>query len=119
MQNSKESLEILIKNGASLDVISRDGLTPLMFAAANNNVDIMKILLRVNPKLDLDESCNNTYNALLFAAKSGFKEAVEFLILHGADINYEDEKGNTALMLAASKGQKEVVDFLTKKGAKK
>ena len=119
LKNSKDSLEVLIKNGASLDVKSKDGVTPLIFAAANNGVEVMKYLLEVNPKLDLDASADSTYNALLFAALNGAKEAVEFLISKGADIEYETKSGKTALMLATSKNKKEIVEILKKNGAKK
>ena len=119
LKNSKDSLEVLIKNRASLDVKSKDGVTPLIFAAANNGVEVMKYLLEVNPKLDLDASADSTYNALLFAALNGAKEAVEFLISKGADIEYETKSGKTALMLATSKNKKEIVEILKKNGAKK
>ena len=79
----------------------------------------MKYLLAVNPKLDIDVSSNSTYNALLYAASSGSKEAVEFLLSKGADIGYEDKNGKTALMIAMSKSKKDVVEILKKNGAKK
>ncbi len=116
-KNSKEVLEILIANGADLNDVSKDGVTPLMFAAATNSVDVMEILLRENPELDLDASARTTDNALLFAAEVGAKEAVEFLVLNGADIEYENKYGKTALMIAKAKNKREVVNFLIEQGA--
>jgi ankyrin repeat protein len=55
----------------------------------------------------------------LYAAGTGSKNAVEFLISKGADIEYENGSGKTALMLAVSKNKKEVIDVLKKHGAKR
>ncbi len=115
-RNSKDVLDILIKNNVDLNVADFNGLTPMIYAAANNAVDCMKLLLKSNPKIDLDQSSNNTYNALLFAAARGSKEAVEFLVLKGADIEYTDKNGKTALMIAKAKNKNEVVKYLESKG---
>lgn len=66
----------------------------------------MKYLLEVNPKLDLDASADSTYNALLFAALNGAKEAVRVFNIKRSRYRIRNEKCMTALMLATSKNKR-------------
>jgi ankyrin repeat protein len=44
-------------------------------------------------------------------------EAATLLLEHGANLNVQDERGNTALMHAADLGEEEMVAFLVARGA--
>ena len=54
-----------------------NGITPLMYAARYNNVEMLKELLNNGADLSLKDSRGNT--ALKFAELSNAKEAIEFL----------------------------------------
>jgi len=58
---------------------------------------------------------NGTY--LSNACKSENEIIVKFLVEHGADINKEDEKGETQIFYACSKGNEKIVKYLVKHGA--
>ncbi|CAB4022038.1 ankyrin [Paramuricea clavata] len=67
--------------------------TPLMVAASNNNVEIIKEL--VSHGADVNQA---TFTSpLLLAAKFKCCEALEQLLSYNPDINYVDEGGNSAL----------------------
>jgi ankyrin repeat protein len=86
-----------------------------------------KVVLRVGDHLEIlkIESSRPAVNtndsdgvtALIDASFEGHKQAVELLILEGADLNARDKMGDTALMNAALKGHIEIVNFLISKGA--
>jgi hypothetical protein len=46
------------------------------------------------------------------AAAGGYVAVVRLLVQAGADVNAEDELGQTALSLAATRGHREVVEYL-------
>jgi hypothetical protein len=54
---------------------------------------------------------------LMVAAGEGHLNAVEVMVVRGANVNARDIDGETALMYAASQGNSDVVDYLLKNGA--
>ncbi len=53
----------------------------------------------------------------MVAAQSGHMEVMEVLLDRGADVNAQNETGQTALIGAASLGDAELVNFLLDRGA--
>jgi ankyrin repeat protein len=49
------------------------------------------------------------------AALRGYKEVVEVLVAHGADVNAKNSRGRTPLDEAARRGHKDIVRLLTAK----
>ena len=76
----------------------------------------MKMLLENNPDL-LEARNENEKTPLHFAAQSGIKEIVEFLIEKGADVNANNIANETPLHYAAAMRHKEVVGLLIARGA--
>ena len=86
-----------------------------------------KVVFRVNDHFELleiessrpDVNTNDNYGstALIDASFIGLKQAVELLILEGANLDARDRLGDTALMNAALKGHIEIVELLISKGA--
>lgn len=112
------------------DLLDRpDGLgrAPLSYAAENNNVVALKALLAANVSADAVD--NRGYTALMWAAVSGFVDAVKVLLGFEAgstddasslraDINRQDNNGNSALMLAIKAKSLDAVKVLSKHGAR-
>ncbi len=84
-----------------------DGLTALMIAATNGNVDLVEVLL--DQQADANVVNKNRSTALMFAAYHGHRRIVDLLIQHGADVNALNVNGSTALMSAAWQGHGAVV----------
>jgi ankyrin repeat protein len=88
-------------------------VTPLMSAAANGNIELLKLLLKYGAKPDYPGSGEGT--ALMSA--TGHTEIFKILINHGANIQARDNYGRTVLIWAALHGTEEVVTLLCKMGA--
>ena len=76
MKGDLESVKKFIEYGTDVNEIS-NGLTPLMFAARYNKVDIIKYLLEKGAKKNTKDEKGNT--ALKYAEFSKSQEAVDYL----------------------------------------
>lgn len=82
-----------------LDLIDKQGNTPLMRSLFANNYHVVNLLLEkgANPSQKLRRS---NVTALLFAASECFADVVEPLLKAGADVSAVDSDGHNALMVA-------------------
>ena len=95
------TLGLLLAAGASFNVRSNDGGTPLMNAAFNGATDCVKLLLaRGGDALELDAQNSYGRTALHWAAWQGHSEIVQLLLLAGADPTIRNNHGRTPLDLA-------------------
>ncbi len=67
--------------------ISRHGITALSWAAYYNNTELVKILIEKGADLDLADTEN--HRPVCMAQQMGHNDAVELLVYHGADIDFE------------------------------
>lgn len=76
-----------------------------------DGVDRKEIIntLLAHPATDINAVCPQLF---FYVAKRGYKELVEKLLTHIADIDMRDDDGNTALILAAQSDYDDVVEFL-------
>lgn len=84
--------------------------TPLMIAAANDNVIAIKTLVSLGAHLDLSAEDGNT--ALHFAAANGSADAVSVLLSCGASAKELNLSRKTALQVATAMKQSSVVKLL-------
>jgi len=96
-----------------VDVRSKDGETPLMGAAAANQMALAQLLVET---FGADSSLVSPvgYSALSFAARSGHVEMVRYLLDRGASIETSQP---SALAAAALARQPKVVNLLLERGA--
>jgi ankyrin repeat protein len=91
------------------------GLTPLMDAIGENNVELVRELI----KYDVDVNAKNELGHTPFfrAIASGYDEIVLLLLANGADISEKDRYGNTVFHWATFTPNKKVIEFLLDAGA--
>ena len=122
--NKKDAtgLQILLnpKYGIDPNLILPSGQTLLHFAAENNWVEVISLLLANGANCDV---CGNEGNTpLIIATKNCEMSSVEILLRNGADANIKDHNGDTALHFASSseivklllthKAQPNVIDIM-------
>ena len=98
------------------------GTTPLIRAAANGDMEVMKLLMAKGADVNLQTSDRQTPIMAVLAGKASETQAVELIkVLHdaGADVNVialvnhrEESRGGTALHYAVRKRYKEVMKTL-------
>jgi uncharacterized protein len=109
------ALHSLLKQKVDVNAADVDGMTPLIWAAHQNDLEAVKALLAAgaNPK------ASNRYEvtALSEAANNGDSEMIEALLKAGADPNVATGEGETPLMTASRTGSTAGVKALIAKGA--
>lgn len=108
-KSNPQLFNLLIQNGADINVQTNNGYTPLMIASLNGNIDIVKTL--IDNKVDVNAKSSDQQTALVLAKNDN---VVEALINAGADINVNNTKGLTPMITANSST---MVKTLVKAGA--
>ncbi len=106
-------VKILLDQGASANETNDAGATLLALAASRSDaqgVEIAKVLLDAGA--DIDKKDTRGKNALFYAAKSGNKGVVQYLL--SKKIHYEavDSAGNNARVIAYQTGNNEIVAII-------
>lgn len=86
--------------------------TPLHYAAAENNCDLVEKLSSDNPSR-INETDDSGYTPLMFACRQGYTEVVRLLLPHTTTINARSKNHDeSALILAAAYNHRDVVELL-------
>ena len=115
---SAEQVKAAIEGGASLKDRNKDDATPLMVAAAYNQMpDVISVLVKAGA--EIEERNKNGATPLMFAALYNKNpDVVSALLDAGAKIDDQNNEGGTPLIFAAAYNQNpEVISVLLKAGA--
>jgi hypothetical protein len=107
--------DTLILNGADVNTVDMNGVSPLMYAAAFDYVVMADMLLFYNANINAADYSGNT--ALHY---SSFYENIEVskqLVKRQANIDAADADGFTPLMIAAQNGYLELLALFLENGA--
>ncbi|XP_022906707.1 ankyrin repeat domain-containing protein 17 isoform X2 [Onthophagus taurus] len=107
-----EVADFLLKAGADIDL---GASTPLMEAAQEGHLELVKYLLENNATVHAQTQTGDT--ALSYACENGHTDVADLLLQYGADLEHESEGGRTPLMKACRAGHLCTVQFLISKGA--
>ena len=105
-------VKLLLEEGADVDATDRDGHSPLYVALMARNTRVAQELVAAGAQFDPSALLRE-----LALNDVGDRDAIGFLLAHGADINQTDANGDSALHLAVSRGYRVVVKYLIKAGA--
>ncbi len=104
-------VHLLLQWGADINVVSMDrGNTPLMDAAAEGDVDLVKDLLEAGSSVDVKSKAGQT--ALILAVGQKNEEIARILIEAGASVNEEDSLGMSAEKYARLFKLSKVIDLI-------
>lgn len=112
-----DAVELLIENGAVLDVKDALGHTPLFNAVFSNSIDCVKLLLKSGRGIDVlgTDKLGNTL--LHIAASINFSEAIPLLIAHNIPVDIHNQRGLSPLAVAISLGYLDTANALIDNGA--
>ncbi|XP_042896507.2 ankyrin repeat, SAM and basic leucine zipper domain-containing protein 1 [Parasteatoda tepidariorum] len=103
---------LLLQYGANVNEHERHLTTPLMFAAREGYISIVKELL--NHGAEVNSQDNSGKTALLWAASYGHGQIIRLLLQNNADKNICDNMGQTPEDIAYGNGYKELVSLIQK-----
>lgn len=95
---------ILSKRPNLLNVAKNDGFTALHLAANNGHFRVAKILLSKR-QCDMNAQASKGETPLMLAAIFGHWDIVELLVEAGADVNRQDQDGDTVIHYAIGRHQ--------------
>jgi ankyrin repeat protein len=134
----KDVTELLLAHNADVNIKDNYGRTPLQCAAENNKRDVVELLragnagdlsiheiaalgdvlrLRALIKGNPNVTDRHGKTPLFAAVGNGHKEAVELLLMHGANVEATGAGRSSPLFLAVERGHKEIVELLLANGA--
>uniref|UniRef100_A0A8C6TT14 E3 ubiquitin-protein ligase MIB2 n=1 Tax=Neogobius melanostomus TaxID=47308 RepID=A0A8C6TT14_9GOBI len=102
--NKLATEKILARARQLVDVKKEDGFSALHLAALNNHREVAEILVKEG-RCDMNIRNNRNQTPLQLAVTQGHTELVELLVSEGADVNMEDEDGDTAMHTALLRPQ--------------
>lgn len=116
MVNNHVAVSILLHYHANLDSgTSRNGITALMYAAARDHVEVLKLL--INAGADMNIADNEGLSASSWGAWNGCGAAVRLLLDAGADSRSQERDGKMLLHRASESGSVEIAQVLLDLGA--
>ena len=112
-------VDCLVQNEANIvDLQDEDGETALFFAVRSNWTSFGILSSLVTKGANLNTSRNDKRTPLMEASSKNDEKQVTWLIEHGADVNLQDEDGDTALHFACrSHASLEILSCLIENGA--
>lgn len=114
---SLEVFQMLLELGADLGLCNKKKCTVLHFAAENDDVEIMKRVLKLT-QLELEVRDVLGYTPLHYAAEAGNTEGCAYLLGEGANIDAKcKENHHTPLFLAILAREVETIKFLLRRDA--
>ena len=115
-QDDAVQVRILLKKHASPDAALADATTPLHWAAYNDDLPLVKLLLADGAAPD-PRTRLRALTPLLMAAESGDAALLDVLLKAGAAVDATNDSGTTPLMIAAASGSTAAVSTLLTHGA--
>lgn len=116
VQGKDAEVTKLLDAGEKVDAL-QNGQTALCYAAMNNRLTIMGILLAKGANVNFASDVDGT-TPLMYAAKSASLDAVKALLAQGAKIDAVDKIGSNVLHYAVLGGKKDVAEELIKREPK-
>ena len=110
VQGDVSEVAALLEDGVPVDSSDNGGNTALMFAAMNNQTDLVHLL--VQKRADLNKQGGAGWAPLHFAAQVNATDSIRILVQQGASTNIRTIDGHTPLDLAHRYSSKEAVLLL-------
>ncbi|XP_070573015.1 ankyrin-3-like [Ptychodera flava] len=108
-EGSEETVQILLENGANVDVYCKKGLSPLFYASCNKHHNVTQRLLNQTKKIHKD--CAPEMTHLHWAVRGYYPDVAKTLAGAGLDINGEVYDRSTILHREIRDNELEVIQL--------
>lgn len=109
--NTYNKINLLLENGCNPnETIINTNTSFLMILCKDNNINLIKLLLKYNVKINNQN--NSKMTALMYASCFGNVECVKILLENGANIYFKNCYGYTSLFYAIFYKYNKIVDLL-------
>jgi ankyrin repeat protein len=105
----------LLQNGGHVNEMTPDGRTPLYFACASKNVELVRYLLQ--KEANIRDRTDDGYTSLHRAAESGDLPIIKYVLEQGVDVMEPSNDNRSPLYFATLSGNVSAVLLLLEKGA--
>lgn len=112
-----KSADVFISKGFAVNDILSNGWTPLMYAAAYNQPEMIGYLIERGARVNQSTMRHKT-TPLMIAAIHGYMPVLQALLENGADQKRLSRSGHSAFSLAVVGGHLEAVRLLHKRGSR-
>ena len=109
-------IDALLRGGADVNAKGRNGWTALLLALQEEHADVVDLLL-AQPNLDLKAETPDKMTALMVAVWHQQEGAVRALLKRDADVNHQDNDGDTSVHGAALYRNAKILGLLLDAGA--
>lgn len=109
--------QLLILNGASIDICSTKGTSVLHEAINKNFEDIIQLLLQTGADVDIPDCDGESPLHMVISQAAQLTDVARILVQKGASVNTKNSYGDTALHKAFDKGYSDIADLLVREGA--
>ena len=116
-KNNVSLTEMLLVCGAQCTIANNEGTTPLMVAAAQDNIRLAQLLFDYAENMQIDQVNKNNETALMIAVKNDNSRLVKLLLNKQVDVNKKDNQNRTAFRIALENYRSEVAQLLMDHGA--
>ncbi|CAF1011713.1 unnamed protein product [Brachionus calyciflorus] len=117
---NEQIVNILVKNGATIDLADKDLRTPLRAAVFSGHENVVKILIKSGA--DVNKTDLENRSILHVATYMGHLSIVNILLQSGASLNHQDLLGRsilaTSIYCINSQNRMDIIKLLIKNGAK-
>lgn len=120
--NLLDSAQEILEEGASINYRDENGMTALMEATLNLNLDMMTLLLDTyHATVDLEDelaqtALNHAYIEYVGSNEDDLLPIIDCLLIHGAAPDHTDHAGGTLLQWAAFNGFIHIANLLLARG---
>ena len=105
----------MLKKRININQWNQEGFTPLILAAFNGHLKIVRLLLDNGSKIDMKDIGGDT--ALISACSAGHEDIVKLLIYNGADVNAIGFDDTTPWLVSVIKNKTNIRLILETNGA--
>jgi ankyrin repeat protein len=104
-------LEKLLSLGANPDIKNNEGYTPLFYAVLCQNFDAVRLLIKYNANLNIQENYGKTVLHLAVEQPDYSIEIIDYLLRKGVDKTILDNQQRTALIIVSENNTDELLEL--------